>query len=194
MTVADLVEKARKAKETFGTKCPKFAGAATVEIIRAALARRGILTSSRDVFIRGVPVEIDLIIPCPGAKPFLGLVYEPAQVVLALELKNSGSFGEPTLQKIKRDFGRLRQAGVECAYLTFEERRGYKWAVSGERLGSPCFTLAWHRKTNGPVEPTRDWERFVVYVEDALRGRAVPPNNRMQLTKPAPARNRGLRS
>ena len=30
----------------------------------------------------------------------------------ALEVKNSGSFGEATIQKVRNDFGRLREAGV----------------------------------------------------------------------------------
>ena len=51
--------------EAFG-KCGKFAGAATVEIIKKALADEALPASVRDVFIQGLPVEWDLVVPRPS--------------------------------------------------------------------------------------------------------------------------------
>ena len=165
----EIVDKARKAKKDFGANCPKkFAGAVAIEILRAALNDEGIVTSPRDVFVRGVPVEVDLIVPYKDEKPFLGLLYEPKQVAVALEVKKSGSFGEGALDKIRFDFARLREAGIRCAYVTFEERQSYRWKATTENLGFPCFTLAWHKKTDGPLEPTQEWERLVGFLREVV--------------------------
>ena len=50
----------------FGVKCSKFTGALTIEVLRLHLKRNGIPVSRRDVFIKGVGIEVDLIIPRPG--------------------------------------------------------------------------------------------------------------------------------
>jgi hypothetical protein len=165
MTGLQLVERARQLKAAFGVKPPKkFSGAATIEILREALSAEGIPVSSRDVFIRGIPVEIDLLVLHKAATPFLGLLYEPQHVAVALEVKKTGTFGEDSLVKIKNDFGVLQKAGVPCAYVTFEERRGYRWAASNECLGFPCFTLAWHTRTEGPLEQTEGWEHLLAFL------------------------------
>ncbi len=163
-----IVKSTREAKAAFGVKCSKFAGAVTVEILKAALANESIPTSPRDVFVRGIPVEIDLVVPRQGAKPALGLLYEPGQVAAALEIKNSGSFGESTLEKIRKDFAICQEAGIRYAYVTLEERRSYRWAASTELLGCHCFTLAWHKVTGGPIEPTEDWVGLVKFLRQCL--------------------------
>jgi hypothetical protein len=70
MTGEEIVMQAWSASEAFG-KCGKFAGAATVEIVKQALADEGLPTSVRDVFIKGLPVEWDLVVPRPLAEPSL---------------------------------------------------------------------------------------------------------------------------
>lgn len=165
----EIIEQARKAKRDFGTNCPKkFAGAVVIEILRSALHDEGIITSPRDVFVRGIPVEVDLIVPYKGEEPFLGLLYEPKQVAVALEVKKSGVFGEHALNKIRFDFAQLRESGIRCAYVTFEERQSYRWKATVENLGFPCFTLAWHKKTSESLEPTRDWESLVAFLQEIV--------------------------
>jgi hypothetical protein len=171
MTGLDLVERSRKVKAGFGTESPKkFAGAAAVEILREALATKDIPTSSRDVYVRGIEIEVDLVIPRRGAKPELGLVYKPEEVAMALEVKRSGCFGQASLKKVKNDFRQLRKAGIQCAYVTFEERRNYKWKATRGRLGGfHCFTLAWHKKTDGPLDQCNDWNRLVSCIQHLLQ-------------------------
>ena len=41
--------------------CRKFSGHVAVEIMKQVLAEKGIETSARDVFIRGLPIEWDLL-------------------------------------------------------------------------------------------------------------------------------------
>jgi len=173
-----LVDKVRKIKTDFGASLPresrksgklnKFGGAAAIQILREALGDEGIVTSQRDVFMRGVKAEVDLIVPHAGQKPFLDLLYEPNQVVAALEVKKSGIYREKALEKTRNDFARLKEAGIPCAYVTFEERRNFQRRATCENLGVPCFTLAWHKKADGPLEPTQDWEGLVKFLREAV--------------------------
>lgn len=168
----EIVKSVRKAKEDFGPDYPKkFGGAAAIEILRAALREEGIETSRCDVFIRGIPLEVDLIVPTKNAIPWFELLYEPQDVVVAIEVKKLGAFGEQGRDKIRDDFARLRKSGVNCAYVTFEDRENYQWRPTEETLGFPCFALAWHKITNGPLEPTKDdedWEALVRFLLEAI--------------------------
>jgi hypothetical protein len=159
-----IVAQARELKTAFGAKCRKFVGAATVEILRKALVDEGIPVSARDVFVRAIPVEADLAIPKDGQEPYLGLLYEATQLAAVLEVKNSGCVGERSIEKVRRDLGRFRDADISCAYVTFEERAGYTWAASSDSLGFPCFTLAWYRRAGGPIEPTNDWAALIAFL------------------------------
>ena len=152
-------------KKSFGVKCAKFAGAITVEIIKSALQNHRILTSPRDVFIKGLPIEIDLLIPKKEAAPQYGLVYQPQDVLAVLEIKNSGSFGESTINSIKKNFQRISQLNKEIylAYVTLMERKGYKWAISKANLGFPTYTLFWHSGSGAKFTTvaTGDWKRLL---------------------------------
>jgi|SRR5271157_66084 len=172
MTGEEIVKQARNASKDFrltSGKSGKFSGAMTVELIKRVLADEGICTSARDVFIQGIPFEIDLIVPHPGEKPTLGLLYEPQQVAAALEIKKMGLFGEQTLQTIQKNFNQLRGLKVACAYVTLEDRKSYRYKATEENLGGfPCFTLAWHKVTDGPVEDTHDWDRLLTFIRKCI--------------------------
>ena len=161
----ELLERIEEAKHAFGCKCSKLAGSVTVEVLRLVLRGLGITLSTRDVFIRGVPVEVDLLLPTRAAKPQHGLVYQPTDVLAAFEVKNSGSFGDDTLNSVRRSFQLIRAANprVYCAYVTLAERKGYKWAATTDNLGAEVFTLFWHNGSSASrrYEPTGHWEKFV---------------------------------
>lgn|ERR1700735_1632495 len=72
MTGEEIARKARSASEGFQVKSSKFAGAMTAELMKTELRAEKITTSARDVYIRGIPLEIDLIVPRHGAKPGSG--------------------------------------------------------------------------------------------------------------------------
>jgi hypothetical protein len=171
----EIVERLRKAKTDFGDCYPKkFGGAAATEILRVELCDEGILTSRRDVYVKGFSSEIDLLVPHKDAAPWLELLYQPREVAVALEVKKTGTFGEQSRDKIKNDFARLGQLGIKCAYVTFEERESYRWRPKQESLGFPCFALAWHKISDGPLVPTKegeDWEAFVSFLRNAIAGR-----------------------
>lgn len=99
----------------------------------------------------------------------MGLLYEPEQVALALEIKKSGSFGVQTLQTIRSNFQQLSKLNVNCAYVTLEERESFHHKATKENLdGHECFTLAWHKVTDGPLEDRNDWNRFLTFIRSRI--------------------------
>ena len=169
MAGQEIVEQVWDATERFG-KCGKFGGAVTIEIIKQGLQEQGIRTSARDVFVNGVPIEIDLIIPRRGAKPTLGgLLYEPMEVAVALEIKKSGCYGRQSLTSIRHSFKQLAAKGVRCAYVTLEERKSYRYRATRENIGVPCFTLHWHQPESEDFKATKDWEKLLAFLLRATR-------------------------
>lgn len=173
----DLLKRVQAAKQAFGVKCHKLTGSVTVEVLRSAFLESGITVSSRDVFIRGVPVEFDLLIPAPTAVPTDGVVYDPSQVIVALEIKSAGSFGDDMLTSIRRAFGLVHQANprIYCAYVTLAERKDYRWAATDANLGAATFTLFWHNGSEKAprYDPTGDWARLVRALKSQVRENAA---------------------
>lgn len=161
----EILNRVIASKHEFGVKCPKYAGAITVEILKLAIQENGFPISERDVFIRGVPVEVDLLMPVPGAILKHKVLYEPSQVRAVFEIKNTGSFGEASVHAIRDNFTKIRQVNenIECLYVTLSERKSYKWAVTTDRLGFESFTLFWHNGSNDyPVfSSSGDWKRLL---------------------------------
>jgi len=105
MDAEELLKEIEKAQETFGKgRYAKFSGAVTIELIRKALLSHGINTSYRDVFIKGIPLEIDLLIALPGTIPEHALLYKPEDVLVVFEIKNAGSFGDENINRIKSNY------------------------------------------------------------------------------------------
>jgi hypothetical protein len=172
MTGEEVVTLAWSACEAFG-KCGKFAGAATVEIVKKVLADEGLPASVRDVFIQGLPVEWDLVVPRPSAQPSLnGLLYKPADVACALEIKLSGLHGKEDAPRIAYNFERAKALGVSCAYVTFGERKSYRHKASEENLSFPSFTITWH--TANTQTDTGDWGRLLTFLRGRLSAASAP--------------------
>jgi hypothetical protein len=136
------------------------------------------------IFIKGVPLELDLLIPHANAKPEYGLVYRPEDVIAALEIKTRGCYGEVALKAIRHAFDLIRKANrrVGCAYVTLTELNPYKWAVTEENLGYKAFTFAWHTREHmkpgkWPSTPGEwqklitpgEWERFLDWLKRSKR-------------------------
>lgn len=160
-----ILNEVNLAKDTFGIKCTKYLGAITVEVIKEAIRANGINSSPRDVFIRGIPIEIDLLIPQPGIAPYHYLLYEPDNVMVAFEVKNRGSFSEEMINRIRQNFIKINDLNPEtnCFYVTLVEREVYKWAISEENLGFPSYTLFRYSgsKKNRKYRSTGDWDRLI---------------------------------
>lgn len=150
------------AVEDFGDIKPrartKFTGAATVEALRRHLTQNGIPVSSRDVFIKGITVEIDLLVPKLGATSELDLVYKPHDVAALLEVKYSGIYGRDVVPNLRATFDKITDEyqHIQCAYVTMMEQRGFKYAATREILGYPAYTLHWWSGTREEAEQTGD--------------------------------------
>lgn len=165
MTGEEIASKTWGICEGFG-KCNKFAGAATTEIMKEALASEGIPTSVRDVFIESLPIEWDIVVPRRGAAPTLnGLLYKCVDVACALEIKLSGLHSQDDVPRMSRNFQRAKALGISCAYVTIGERENYRYRATAENLGFPVFTLMWHGKT--PVD-TKEWESMILFLKKSL--------------------------
>ena len=157
------------AKEAFGVKCHKYTGALTVEFLRSAFAQYGIPTSHRDVFIKGVPVEIDIIIPKIAAVPAHGICYEADDVLAAIEVKSSGTFNKTTGENLRSCFNQIRgrSPSIWCAYVTLMERENFIHKITSDNLGFPAYTLFWHTesKRNPQYAATGDWTGLITELQ-----------------------------
>jgi hypothetical protein len=164
-----LFNQVATAKKFFGTKCSKYAGAVCVELIKNSLQQCGIATSSRDVFIDGVPIELDLLLPRYEAKAQYGLLYKPKDVLAVLEVKNSGSFGQSTIDRIKSNFEIICRSNpqIVCIYVTLTEGKTFRYRVTVDNIGADAYTLFWHvgAETNRRYEPTGDWAKLIDRLE-----------------------------
>lgn len=88
-------------------------------------------------------MEIDLIIPKEGVMPSNGILYEPEDVLVAIEIKNQGSFGEKTQNRIRSNSERITKSNskIKCYYVTLTENNRYKWAITDANVGFPTYTL-----------------------------------------------------
>ena len=156
-------------KKKFGRSINKFSGAITVEVIREALQNEGIPVSPRDVFIKGVPIEIDLLIPSSSATPQKKILYAPEDVLAVLEIKNAGSFGEKTITTTRDNFRRIQEAAPQalCCYVALAERRNFKDAVKDENIRPfRAYTLFEH-DNSGNYKRTSAWKKLL---EDLTEG------------------------
>ncbi len=151
------------------TKCTKFVGALTVELLRNELIGLGYNVSNRDVFIEGVPNELDLLIARKDNEPQENLVYLPKDVLVVFEIRFRGSYGKDLLPRLKKVFGSIRELNrkIECFYVSISENENYKHRITKKDLGFDCFELL-TRKTNlesalmrKEITSTGDWGRLL---------------------------------
>jgi len=158
-------------KKEFGRSINKFSGAITVEAIREVLQNEGIPVSPRDVFIKGVPIEIDLLIPSPRKTQESKLLYAPEEVLAVLEIKNAGSFGEKTINTTRDNFNRIKQIAAKalCCYVALAERRNFKDAVKDENIRPfKAYTLFEH-DNSGNYKPTGEWKKLLEDLREVIR-------------------------
>jgi hypothetical protein len=79
----------------------KVTGAIAVQILRQHLIQNGIPISHRDVFIKGIPIEFDLIVPKKEAESECGILNQPQDVAAVIEVKYSGIYSKESLEAIK---------------------------------------------------------------------------------------------
>lgn len=167
-TILDIVN---EKKNEFG-KCKKFIGALTVELFRKYLKQKGIMTSTQNVYIEGIPIEIDLLIPKKNTKPVHNLLYKPDDVLVIFEFKSSGSFSEKTINDIRNNFDKIKKMnnGIKCVYVTLKEREGYQHAITEENLCNPAFTLFHYKETKIKVfKKNEDCDKLDKFLDEVRK-------------------------
>lgn len=116
------------------TKCTKFVGAITIELLRKEFAKLDFNVSNRDVFIEGVTNELDLLIAKKGVLAEADLVYDPEDVLAVFEVKFRGSYGKKSINHIKAVFDSVTSANnkIKCFYLTISENSKYAHRAKDE--------------------------------------------------------------
>jgi len=151
------------------TKCTKFVGALTIEVLRKELTKLGFNVSNRDVFVEGVLNELDLLIVKAGKQPEENILHRSDDVLAVLEIKFRGSYGKASFNKIREVFDSVKRANnrIECFYISVSENKNYKYRVTRENLGYDCFELL-TRETNlesalkrNRITPTGDWNKLL---------------------------------
>ena len=160
-----ILETVSRATEEFGIKCKKFSGAITVELIREALLEEGFSVSERDVFINGIPIEVDLLIAQKDISPVNRIQYKPEDVLVVFEIKGRGTFGENSIKSIFNNFKIIKQnkESIHCIYVTLSDRKSYKWKATAKNINAPVYTLFWNSGPENSMKfnPTGDWKRLI---------------------------------
>lgn len=145
----------------------KFLVQLFINIVKAELDKLNITTSSPNVFINGVKHEIDLLILKKDT--IAKLIYEPSDVLAAIELKSFGVMGDK-VENIKQVFMSINKLNtrVYCCYITLRDRTNYKYQITEKNLGYDAFCL--FRKNSSRHytsenirefhQATGDWNRF----------------------------------
>lgn len=159
--IRDEVE---KGEISFGIKSKKFSGALMVEVLKSHLEKVGFSVSNRDVFVRGVKAEIDLLVIRKEAVSQYSLIYDPNDVVAAFEVKRSGSHGEQEVYNLKDTFDRIKEknSDIFCCYITLKERKNYKYKITSEKLGHEAYTLfSYEREGEGLKKNKGEWDKLL---------------------------------
>ena len=159
--IRDEVE---KAENSFGVKSNKFSGALMIEVLKSHLERNGFSLSNRNVFIKGVKSEIDLMVVLKNAKPQHDIIYEPTDVIAAFEVKRSGSYGERDVHKIRNIFDNIidKNPQIFCCYITLKERKNYKYKITSGNLSYQVYTLFFYEKDGEALKNNEgEWDNFL---------------------------------
>jgi len=155
----------KQGKQSLGVQSKKFTGALVIEILRRAFQECGIETSRPNVYLKGLPFEVDLVILRRHANVEFEILYSPADVLAVLEIKTSGIFNKEESPRIRSVFEAIKaiNPSIFCAYVTISERQSYKYKATEEKLGFPVYTLAWHHGSDDSreYESTGDFSRLL---------------------------------
>jgi hypothetical protein len=137
--------------------------ALAVEVVRKHLLQEGFPVSERDVFIRGLTPEIDLLLPSKSAKAEHNLVYEPKDVRAVLEIKYSGVYNQQVIPRLQECFDTIKSKCPDAyfACVVIHEREGFRYAAKTEDLGYPVYTLHWWSGDRKNARDTGEWETLI---------------------------------
>jgi hypothetical protein len=183
MEAQSILDEIRRISSSLCSVSPRYrtklTGALAIEIIRDRLIRSDIPVSYRDVFLKGDPIEFDVLVVRPTARPLYGIVYDPRDVAAVLEIKFSGVYSQNVSSQLRRIFEHIKLAHshIQCVYITVCESPKYKYRMTTEVLGFPAFTLNWWKDGKRTyVNPGNEWHEVVSCLRNALTCLPVPTN------------------
>lgn len=162
MDCLELLKSLNLAEKELGFDSKQFSGAVCVNLLREVIKENGLTTSEKDVFIKDVPIEIDLLIVKHGSKPLYGLLWNPEDVIAAFEVKKSGLISEYGKTKTNSDFSRIKtyHPHIHLFFITISEIRS---KLASIEKSDDSFTFFIRR--NGKYSETGDYDRLL----DVLR-------------------------
>jgi hypothetical protein len=151
-----------------GCNCKKLLGAATAQTIRMHLIKHGFNVSQRNVYIKGIPNEFDLLLLKRGVSNHM-LIYPPDEILAVFEVKFRGSFGRPTIDGLIDVCKKIKDANrkISCLYITVLEGKTYKNKVTYANSGWNTFEMFYYKGdiVTGPKEDTKDWYKLLKYIK-----------------------------
>jgi len=158
MDEIDLLNSLKIAEKQLGFDSRQFSGAVVVNLIKKVVSELGFSTSEKDVFIRGIPIEIDFLIVKPRTFPDYGILWKAEDVIAAFEMKKSGIISREGRIKVNSDFHRIKNyyPDIRLFYVTFSETRD---KLEDIQRSDDSFTFFIRR--NGKFSVTGDFERFI---------------------------------
>lgn len=157
-------------RNLMGCFCKKLTGSATCQAIRKHLRNKAFNISQRDVYIKGIPNEIDLLL----LKDYVNekmLVYDPKDVLAVFEIKFSGSYGEDSIENTKKLGEKIKglNKNIRCLYVTLLETKTYKYRITKENTGFNIFEIFYKKGNLGSKNfktfNTGDWDRLLNYLK-----------------------------
>jgi len=158
MTCLELLKNLKSAEKSLKFNDRQFSGAVCVNLLREILKENGLFTSEKDVFIKDIPIEVDLLIVKPNSKPLFNILWNPEDVIAAFEVKKSGTFTEDGTIKTNSDFSRIRSyhPHIKLFFISISEIRN---KIASIERSDDSFTFFLRR--NGKYSETGDYERFL---------------------------------
>ncbi|MCC6019112.1 MAG: hypothetical protein LM601_08775 [Candidatus Verstraetearchaeota archaeon] len=151
----------------------RYNGRVACNVVKYYLEKhlRSGLKAATSVFIKGLPIEFDILIIDKDAVPeeFTD-AFDPESVHSVIEVKSHGTIGEERLEQIKRIFEKLdKEYGIKPIYLTIREagkpqRKGSKnWIEITTKILSPYKVYVLSDSRKGELYPDQ-WKNFIEYI------------------------------
>lgn len=157
----DFLNTIKDTEKRLGFKSKKFSGQIVVELLSQVIINQGhLLCSKPNSFISGVPIEIDLLIIHPSAKPVLNVLYRPEEVIAAIEVKKSGLIGAKADKKVDSDFHRIGCSSdnkIKTFYVSLTEDQN----KTTELERSDRNFVFFKRGKQGKLSSTGDYDKFL---------------------------------
>lgn len=167
----EIIKLVKEFGDFAGKQMRKVTGAIAVQVLRQHLDRNGVSVSDHDVFIKGIPIELDLVVPRREAELECGILYRPQDVAAVLEVKYSGIYSKESLAAIKKNFDYIREKHqhICCTCVVVLERESFPNKATEANLGHPVHTLHWWSGRRENAKQTGEWETLLTRLQGAYQ-------------------------